>query len=208
MGNGLTPAPVNELSEPIIIDSGTLTRTESPPPGPIGLDAKSGSPTKPSMAEQIVSFAKSRSGQRVGDGECFALADKALRNAGAKSAEDYGTVTPDADYVWGTPVKLADVQPGDIIQFRGYAYERKIETNKSDGSSSWKTESQERPHHTAVVERVEGDGAITVLEQNAPQGSPGIRTRLYFSSGKSTSGDTTTTTTVTGTFRFYRPQAK
>src|SRR5712692_9324671 len=109
MANGLTPAPANELSEPIVIDDGTLTRTEAPPPDPIGLDAKSGSPKKTSMADQIVSFHRSRMSQRVGDGECFALADKALRNAGAQSAADYGTVVPDADYVWGTSITLSGV---------------------------------------------------------------------------------------------------
>ena len=51
---------------------------KSPSPGPVGLDAKSGSPkqTRVSLGEQIVSFARHRLGHRHGDGECFALADR------------------------------------------------------------------------------------------------------------------------------------
>jgi len=208
MGSGQLPAPVNELSDPISIDDGTLARTESPAPGPIGLDSKSGSPKQPSMAEQIVSFPRHRMGQRVGDGECFTLANTALQNAGAHGAAHYGTVTPNADYVWGTSVGLSDVRPGDVIQFRDYRYDREVETKKANGSATIVSDFQERPHHTAVVERVDGGGAITVLEQNSPDGSPVTRTRLFFSGGTTTSGSTTTTITVQGTFWLYRPQAR
>jgi hypothetical protein len=33
----------------------------------------------------------------IGDGECFALVDMALKSAGAKSAEDFGRVTRNSD---------------------------------------------------------------------------------------------------------------
>lgn len=205
MGNGLPPAPANDLGDPIRIDPGTSARTESPPPGPIGLDAKGGTPkqSQASMADQIVGYARHRIGQHVGDGQCFALADNALRGAGAKSAADFGTVTPTADYVWGTSVNLSDVRIGDVIQFRNYHYLKRVDND--DGS--FREDGGGRPHHTAIVERVDGNGAITVLEQNF-EGSPVRRSQLYFTSRTSTSSGQTTTITVTGTFWFYRPQAR
>ena len=63
--------------------------------------------------------------------ECFRLVDRALAGAGAKSAADFGTVAPDIDYVWGTPVSLADVRPGDIVQFRDYRFDREVVTKKA-----------------------------------------------------------------------------
>jgi hypothetical protein len=151
----------------------------------------------------VVTFARGKLGERVGRGECFDLADRALRNAGAKSAADFGSVADDADYVWGRPVSLSDVRPGDIIQFRDYRYDRTVETSTRED-----TDFQERPHHTAIVERVDGGGALTVLEQNAPDGSPGRRTQLFFSDANSTSGGKKTTIKVQGTLKFYRPQPR
>src|SRR5690606_12535928 len=102
------------------VDDGTLARIPSPAPGVIGLDSDGGRPTQgqASLADAIVAWARQRRGRRVGDGQCFALADRALRAAGAKSAADYGRITRDADSVWGTAVSLGDLRPGDIIQFR------------------------------------------------------------------------------------------
>jgi hypothetical protein len=206
MGNGAPPGPASDPGRPIVIDDGTLPRIEGPPPGPIGLDAKGGT-TGPGMAERIVAFPRQRRGQRVGDGECFTLADRALGGAGAKSAADFGAVTPEADYVWGTSVALADVQPGDIIQFRNYRYDREVETRTSKEITT-DEDFQERPHHTAIVERVDGNGAITILEQNSPDGSPVTRSQLFFSNRETTSGNRTTKISVRGTFWFYRPQAR
>jgi hypothetical protein len=192
------------------LDDGTLARTDSPTPGPIGLDAPSGGGTHsaPAIATRIVGYARRQSGSRVGDGQCFALADRALTSAGAKSASDFGTITRDADYVWGTSVQLADLQAGDIIQFRDYSFDRETTVQHSDGSSDTRTETQGRPHHTAVVEQVGSNGAVTVLEQNAPDGSAVRRSHLFFSTTTIANGDTTTTITVHGTFWFYRPQPR
>jgi hypothetical protein len=192
------------------LDDGTLARTDSPVPGPIGLDAPSGGGThsQPAMSTRIVGFARRQSGSRVGDGQCFALADHALTRAGAKTASDFGTITHDADYVWGTPVALSDLQPGDIIQLRDYSFDRETTVEDPDGSSQTRTETQGRPHHTAIVERVGSNGAVTVLEQNAPERSPVRRSTLFFTTGTTTEGRTTTTITVHGTFWFYRPQPR
>jgi hypothetical protein len=84
---------------------------------------------------QVLHYAKGRlGGPPVLPGQCTALADEALRNAGGRSAADFGRRTEDGDYIWGTAVSLSDVRPGDILQFRDYHYTRREE--KDDGS--WK----------------------------------------------------------------------
>ena len=208
MGNGKAP-PGIDLDTSDTIDDGTSARIGSPTPAPIGLDSKGGTAKQsaPSMADQIVSYARRRLSTRVGNGQCFTLVDGALRGAHAQSAADYGSVTPDADYTWGTPVSLTDLQPGDVIQFRDYTFHSVVVT---DTGSSVVTDELDgdRPHHTAIVSSVDGNGAVTVLEQNAPDGSAVSRNRLYFTSGTTTSGNRTTTITVRGTFWFFRPQAR
>lgn len=205
MGHGRIPG--SETAAPP--DPGTSATTLSPTPGATGLDSRDAPPPPAAAAltDAVVAFARRSRGKKVGDGECFALAHRALRKAGAKSAEDFGTVTPTADYTWGTSVSLANVKPGDIVQFRDYRYHQRIDTVTSAGSK-WEERSEERPHHTAIVELVGASGAVTVLEQNAPEGSAVRRTQLYFSTATTRDGGTTTTTTVEGSVRFYRPQAR
>lgn len=207
MGHARSPLPLDGTANHPDVEDGTLPRIDSPDPLPIGLDsrpgpAKGGANQGASIADQIVSYARQRLGERVGDGECFTLVDRALRAAGAKSAADYGEVTPDADYVWGSAVNISDLRPGDVIQFRDYHYERTVETSDSEGTTTT-TESQDRPHHTAIVEAVDGN-AVTVYEQNAPQGAPVTRATLHFGEDD----DTTTTITVSGSWWFYRAQAQ
>ncbi len=74
-------------------------------------------PDSTELRQKILSFAQGKSGTQVGTGECYDLADRALAEAGAKSASDFGTVTPTADYVWGQDVPLSQTRPGDILQF-------------------------------------------------------------------------------------------
>jgi hypothetical protein len=205
MAGGIRPGPIDDLGPPIVIDDGTLARAETSLPGPIGLEAQGGSgkTTLAPLGDQVVAFARGKIGQCVGNGECFDLADQALRSAGAKSAADFGKVTPNADYVWGTAVSLSDIHPGDIIQFKNYRYDR---TTATDTSTD--TDFQERPHHTAIVERVDGQGALIVLEQNVPDGSAGQRSQLFFSNVSTNSGGQRTSIRVQGRFRFYRPQPR
>ena len=207
MAGGNYPGPINDLGPPVGIDGGTLARAEMPLPGPIGLQAGGGATGPTDLGAKVVSYARGKIGKKAGDGQCFALVDRALRDAGAKSAADFGKVTPDADYVWGNAVGLADVRPGDIIQFRNYRYDRTIKT-ESKTEIRTDTEFQERQHHTAIIESVDGNGAITVLEQNVPDGGSGQRNQLFFSKFDSTSGGKTTTIKVKGRFRFYRPQPR
>lgn len=207
MGNGQHPGPI-DAGTSFPVDDGTLARMSSPPPAPIGLKGGNAKGTTASLGEQVVAYARQRRGQVVGDGECFTLVDNALRNAGARSAADYGTVTPDADYQWGSAVTASDLRAGDIIQFRNYRYDREVETSHGDGSSETNTDFQERPHHTAIVERVGANGAVTVLEQNAPEGAPVTRNELFFSDRDDTSGGTRTVIRVRGRFWFYRPEPR
>ena len=197
MGNGDGP-----------IDDGTSARIWSPEPGPIGLDSKSGNPkSKASMADRIVSYASRNRGGRVGDGQCDTLVNAALKAADAKTAKDFGAISPDADYVWGATVTLSELKPGDVIQFRDYTFKRVDVTDDDSGTTTDELEG-DRPHHTAIVKSVDGDGAVTVWEQNAPEGSPVVSTQLFFTSRKTTSGNKTTRIKVGGTFWFYRPEAR
>jgi hypothetical protein len=207
MGKGA--GSTKDVNGTVDIDAGTLATIDTPAPGTIGLDAHSGGSShgSPSITLQVLGYARRHHGERIGDGQCFALADRALSSAGARSAADYGTVAPDADYTWGTSIGLADLQPGDIIQFRDYRYDREVTTENANGSTTTDTDFQERPHHTAIVESVQG-GEVVVLEQNAPDGSAVRRSHLFFTAGTTTSGRTTTTIQVQGTFWFYRPQPK
>ena len=209
MGNGQIPGSTDDFGGALELDDGTGARTESPPPGPIGLDAPSGGgTTSAGIADRIVGFARRQRGNRVGDGECFSFADRALSTAGARSAGDYGDVTPNTDYVWGSTVSLSGLQPGDVIQMRDYRFDREVSVNNPDGSGSTDSDFQERPHHTVIVESVDGNGAVTVLEQNAPRGSAVRRSQLFFTNTTTTAGRRTTTIRVQGTFWFYRPQAR
>ena len=209
MGNGLLPGPVNGPGSPDL-DEGTLPRAGTPLPGSIGLDAKGGGKNapQPSMSDRVLAFARQRRGQAHGNGECFTLADGALRNAGAKSAADFGQVTPDADYVWGTAVTRTDLRPGDVIQMRDYHVEVNSTTEHPDGSADIDTREEERPHHTAIVESIGTNGRVTVLEQNFPVGQGVTRHVLHLTSTTYSSGSTTTQVAVRGTFWFYRPEAR
>ena len=63
MGNGHTP-PGIDLDTRGTIDDGTLGLNESPPPGPIGLDAKNGSAkgATASISDRILSYARRKRG--------------------------------------------------------------------------------------------------------------------------------------------------
>ena len=87
--------------------------------------------------QDVLAFASTKLNQTVGSGECYDLANRALRAANASTASAYGEISADADYQWGLGVTLSSVQPGDIIQFRDY----RVRIEDDDG---W--EEQERPH--------------------------------------------------------------
>lgn len=146
------------------------------------------------LNQVIARWAAGRTGHRVGDGQCWTFAETALRQAGARTSNDImgaDGVNSDADYVWGTEVSLANVQPGDIVQFRYYS----VHIESPDGSG--REESRGEPRHTAIVAAVGANGAITVLEQNVPDGGAVRRTTLFFRDSD--------TVTTNGNWWFYRP---
>ncbi|GAB3509984.1 hypothetical protein GCM10027341_47750 [Spirosoma knui] len=152
----------------------------------------------PGLAQSILNFARGRRGNQVGDGECWTLAETALRNAGAQTSRDImgsDNIVDDADYIWGDEVLATNVRPGDIIQFRNYRYDL-----SSDTSSSW----QERPHHTAIVDSVGTGGVVTVLESNVNGSRRVQRNQLYLRDGN-VGGQSVT---VTGRFWVYRPRPR
>ena len=113
-----------------------------------------------SLESNVLTWAQGKLGQKVGHGECWDLADQALRHAGARSSTTTG---PQDDYDWGTPVgNLHAAQGGYILQFRNW---RAVITEEGEGWSAEGYQERGSPNHTAIVERVL-PYAVVVLEQN------------------------------------------
>ena len=140
------------------------------------------------VRERVLAFAKANLGKTVGNGECAALAFRALKAAGAKPRAPYGFPTP-RDYVWGELVLLAegtpngpkmtgslnDVQPGDVAQFGNVKFAR-----------------AHMAHHTAVVADI-SPTRLGLLEQHVG----GQRIVVL--------GSVRLDKLATGWIRFYRP---
>jgi hypothetical protein len=111
------------------------------------------------LNERVVEFARSRMGQRVGDGQCSTLVAEALRNAGARPTGRGRS--------WGKELpSLRDAHPGDILQFEDAVFLRR--RVRPDGALV--TLTYKYPHHTAIIAgiRKRGSGVLmTVLHQNA-----------------------------------------
>jgi hypothetical protein len=121
---------------------------------------------KGSINQKVVAWAHGKLKKRVGRGQCWDLADQALRHAGAHSST---TVGPDDDYEWGTEIPINTVVPGDILQFRDHVVMTTTSTRTTwaNGSISSKPESipANRPHHTAIVVAV-APGVLKIYEQH------------------------------------------
>jgi hypothetical protein len=107
----------------------------------------------PALSRKVLRYARSQMGRQVGNGECWTLADRALRFAGARrpGRGSYGS------YVFGRRIGRRSLQPGDVIQFEGVTFKH----TGPDGSWS----SMSFPHHTAIVAAVRGN-RVTLLNQN------------------------------------------
>jgi len=97
------------------------------------------------IQREVVNFAADNVGKRVGRGECWDLADQALRAAGAE---------PPRGYTFGDRIPLTEIQPGDILQFTSARF---------DEPGYWTIMGM--PNHTAVVHAV-GDTRAFILQQN------------------------------------------
>ena len=81
---------------------------------------------------------------------------------------------------------------------------------------SFTEDEQSRPHHSAILASVGGQGAVTVLEQNVESVRNVVRNGLFFTSrslppavtidSAGTSTTVTTVITVSGQSWFYRPE--
>ncbi|HSS38892.1 MAG TPA: hypothetical protein VLT58_08995 [Polyangia bacterium] len=177
-----------------------------------------------SLNQHVVTWARGKLGQKVGAGECWDLADGALRAAGASSSTTTGD---DDDYVWGDSVIPAGALPGDIVQFRDYVATIDTTTDSTFADGSGSTDEAEdvfeRPHHTGVIESV-GPKGFVVLEQNVDPGGQKVQRHTLPFVSKTTittvqkpmrtpSGGfrsakvvVTVEVTVTGQLWVYRPQ--
>ena len=129
-----------------------------------------GNESEAQIARNVIQWARGKLGKKVGKGWCWDLAEEALKFAGAKTSRDLGEVKDDSDYVWGKPIQLKDIQPGDVLQLRDHLVLTEIveEQYFSDGSSY--TENRDykakRPHHTAIAVSLPNEaGEISTLEQ-------------------------------------------
>jgi hypothetical protein len=112
------------------------------------------------LNEQVVAFARSKLGQRVGNGECTTLVAAALRHAGAR-------LPGRGQGAWGRELKsLGEAQPGDILQFEDAIFVRR--RVREDGALV--TLTFKHPHHTAIVAAVrkrDPKPVVVILHQNA-----------------------------------------
>jgi hypothetical protein len=116
------------------------------------------------LGAEIVAYARSKMGQKVGNGECTSLAVEALRQCDARRPDP-------VQGIWGDEVRsLRDLQPGDILQFENAVFVK--QHVREDGALLTYTSSY--PHHTAIVARVRKRGpkpVLIILHQNAgPEG--------------------------------------
>ena len=97
------------------------------------------------VQREVINFAADNIGKKIGRGECWDLADQALRAAGAE---------PPKGYSFGDRIPLNEIQPGDILQFTSARF---------DDPGYWTI--MGTPNHTAVVHAV-GDTRAFILQQN------------------------------------------
>jgi hypothetical protein len=129
----------------------------------------------PVLNRMILDFAARNMGKEVGNGECWTLADEAMKSA--------GTTHPDV-YIWGRALaKNEKVLPGDIIQFKSVRLQM---------GTRWELLGD--PDHTAIVRKVNSRGVYVILHQN--YGQPGkVVSELTIDTNLKTAGD----------FVIYRP---
>jgi hypothetical protein len=134
------------------------------------------------LNKEVLDFAISRKGERVGRGECWDLVQEPLdiHSADWPRSLEYGLeLNPARD----------EIKPGDIIQFRSVRIVTEIP------GVGTRTEIIGMPDHTAVVYEVLGENRYKLLHQNINGKRYVIETENDFS-GR-----------VSGSIRYFRPIA-
>jgi hypothetical protein len=102
------------------------------------------------MNEQIIAFVNSNMNKKVGKGECWDLANEALKLVEAKW---------DGNLKFGRKVdyKKECIYPGDIIQFE------KVKVKYTENKITYQ---ESMAHHTAIIYEVKGIGDFILAHQN------------------------------------------
>ena len=132
-------------------------------------------------------FCRDRVGQRVGDGECWTLADLAVKHAGGDPA--LGTN-------FGQEVSPAMARPGDVLQFASCRFELPFGGQMSAGFPDHTGTRSGTPRHAeltpprcpranaaVVTDWPSPEGDIPVLEQNPLPVHDGSYNLRYLTSG-------------------------
>ena len=131
-----------------------------------------GKGTQQTLSQKVVLWTKGRLGRKVGRGQCWDLAEEALKHAGAKTSNDLGPVGEDTDYIWGDQIKrIGDVRRGDILQIRDHLVKTTTVVVYKFADGSYITETKERTakrgHHTAIVRSTpDVNGTVKTYEQH------------------------------------------
>jgi hypothetical protein len=136
--------------------------------------------TIPPLNKIVLDYVNTQIGKKVDSGECWDLANEALKKANAKW---------DLSYNYGKPVNPAkdSIFPGDLIQFEDVEL-----TYQKEG----KTYKELMPHHTAIVWKVMAPGSYQLAHQNT--GQHGRKVGI---------SDFNLNDMKKGKARFYRPQS-
>lgn len=102
-------------------------------------------------------WCESKMGQKVGDGECWALAHDGLKAVGAMRSRNYIHGALVYRKIGTSPAFQAKspISRGDILQFTSTVFRRSYGPDRIEG----------KPHHTAIVTKVEGS-ILNVVHEN------------------------------------------
>jgi hypothetical protein len=135
----------------------------------------------PKLNKEILKYVKSVEGKKVDRGECWDLANQALKLVNA----DW-----DKAFVYGDKLdpKRDEIFPGDLIQFEN------IKIQYTEGNATY---TETMGQHTAIVYKVLGDGVFEIAHQNTG-----------FSGKKVGISELNINYIVKGKIYFYRPTQK
>lgn len=141
--------------------------------------AKTACGDSPALNKKIITFVNNNMGKRIGNGECWDVASKALNETGAKW---------DKKFTFGKAInyKTDCVFAGDILQLNDALLH--VETSK--GTHVY----DEYPQHTAIVYEVKSKDVFVIADQNFGFSAKVVRTHLL-----------DLKTLAKGTVQFYRP---